>query len=148
MSETPSIINNENVINAKRQWQIISSLNNKFCKEFPYLVLKGNLDYKSSLYIPISPARCFNQRLLNFNQYFVSNINYVFFTRSAYEQCLLRSSTSFAMHQSKASTSTAGTVKSNFKGAIQRFVVRDNGFSFMSLVKGNPAYWKQFYIMY
>ena len=39
---------------------------------------------------------------------------------------------------------SAGTVKSNFKGKIERFVARKKAFSFMSSVRGTPAYWKQF----
>ena len=48
------------------------------------------------------------------------------------------------MHKIKPGTLTAGTVKSNFKGTRERFVAKDNAFSFMSSVKGTPAYWKQF----
>ena len=48
------------------------------------------------------------------------------------------------MHKIKQGILTAGTVKSNFKGSIERFVARDNVFSFMSSVTGTPAYWKQF----
>ena len=48
------------------------------------------------------------------------------------------------MLKTKLGTLTAGTVKSNFKGTIERFVVRDNAFSFMTSVKETPAYWKQF----
>ena len=48
------------------------------------------------------------------------------------------------MQKIKPGTLTAGTVKSNFKGTIERFVAKDNAFSFMSSVKGTPAYWKQF----
>ena len=44
------------------------------------------------------------------------------------------------MHKIKLNTSTARTVKSNFKRTIERFLVRDNTFSFMSSVKGTPAY--------
>ena len=43
------------------------------------------------------------------------------------------------MHKIKPGTLTAGTVKNNFKGTIERFVASDNAFSFMSLVKGTPA---------
>ena len=56
----------------------------------------------------------------------------------------MRSSITFAMHKIKPVTLTAGTVKSNFKGTIERFLAGDNVFSFMSSVKGTPAYWKQF----
>ena len=48
------------------------------------------------------------------------------------------------MHKIKPGTLTAGTVKSNFKKTIERFVARNDAFSFMSSVKGTPAYWKQF----
>ena len=48
------------------------------------------------------------------------------------------------MHKIKPGTLTAGTVKSNFKGTIERFVARDKAFLFMSSVKGTLAYWKQF----
>ena len=48
------------------------------------------------------------------------------------------------MHKIKPGTLTAGTVKNNFKGTIERFVASDNAFSFISSVKGTPAYWKQF----
>ena len=44
------------------------------------------------------------------------------------------------MHKIKPGTLTAGGVKNNFKGTIKRFVA----ISFMSSVKGTPAYWKQF----
>ena len=44
----------------------------------------------------------------------------------------------------KRGTLTAGPVKSNFKGTVERFVPSDNAFSFMRSVKGIPAYWKQF----
>ena len=47
------------------------------------------------------------------------------------------------MHKIKSGTLTAGSVKSNFKESVERFVASDNTFSFMSSVKGTPAYWKQ-----
>ena len=48
------------------------------------------------------------------------------------------------MPKIKPGTLTAGTVKSNFRGAIEKFDARDNEFSFMSSVKGTPACQKQF----
>ena len=94
----------------------------------------------------MSAAWYFNQRLLNFNQYFASDAHFfvVVVARSVYEQHHLRSSINFAMHKIKPGTLKAGTVKSNFKRTIERFVASDNAFSFMSSVKGTPAYWKQF----
>ena len=48
------------------------------------------------------------------------------------------------MHKIQPSTLTIGTVKSNFKGTVERVVSRDNAFSFMSSVKGTLADWQQF----
>ena len=42
--------------------------------------------------VPISPAWKFDQRLLNFNQYFVSDSDYLFTAMSVYEQHHLRKS--------------------------------------------------------
>ena len=44
------------------------------------------------------------------------------------------------MHKIKPGTFIAGVGKSNIKGTIERFVARDNAFSFMSSVKGTPSY--------
>ena len=44
----------------------------------------------------------------------------------------------------KPGTLTAGMVKNNFKGTIERFVSSDDAFSFMISVKATPANWKQF----
>ena len=43
----------------------------------------------------------FNQRLLNFNQYFASDADNIFFARSVYGQRHLRSAINFAMHKIK-----------------------------------------------
>ena len=59
-----------------------------------------------------------------------------------YEQHHLHSSIIFAMRKINPGSFTAGTIKSNFEGTIERFVAKDNAFSFMSSVKGTPTYWK------
>ena len=48
------------------------------------------------------------------------------------------------MYKLKPGTLTAGTVKNNFKGNIERTAASDNTFSCMSSVKGKLAYCKQF----
>ena len=62
-----------------------------------------------------------------------------------FEEYHLRSSISFAVHKTKPGTIPAGTIKNNLKGTLERFVGSDNAFSFMSSVKGTPAY---FHMMY
>ena len=83
------------------------------------------------------------QRLLNFNQYFVSDADYICFIKSVYQQYHLHSSINFAMHKIRQGTLTARTVKNNFKGTIERFFANDNAFSAMGSVNGTSAYWTQ-----
>ena len=102
LSEILSIITNENVKIAPVQGKkSVSILNDKLCEEqpFPYLLPKGTFGYKVPRDILISPARYFNQRVLNFNQHFASDADYIFFVRSVYEQHHLRSSINFAMQK-------------------------------------------------
>ena len=47
------------------------------------------------------------------------------------------------MHKTKPGILTAGAVKNNLKGTIEKFIVSDYVFSFMSSVKGILASWKQ-----
>ena len=70
-SDIPNIVNNENIIIAPSQGKTpVSVLSDEFCEEqtFPYLLPTGKFGYNAPRDIPISPARYFNQRLLNFNQ--------------------------------------------------------------------------------
>ena len=48
----------------------VSILSDGFCEEhaISYLIPKGKLGYNAARYIPISSARYFNQRLLNFKK--------------------------------------------------------------------------------
>ena len=109
-----------------------------------HLLPKGKFGYRVPRDIPVSLASFFNRRLLNFNQYFASDADYILFVRYVYKQHHLRSSIKFAMHKIIPGTFTAGTVKGNFNETIERSVARGNTFSFMSSVKGTPAYWTVF----
>ena len=147
ISEIPNLINEEDVIVAPDLGKSpVSILGDELCEEqaFPYFLPKGKFGYSVPRDIPISPARYFNQRVLNFNQHLASDADYVFFSRSVYKQHHLRSLVNFAMRKIKSGTLTEGTVKNNFKRISERFVASDNAFSFMSSVNGTLAYWEQF----
>ena len=121
-------------------------LSNEFweAQSFPCLPPKSNSGYKGPRDIPKSPARYFNYRLMNFNQYFASDVDYIFFARSVHDQRHLRLSINLDMTKIKPVTLTAGMVTNTLKGTIEKFVASDNAFSFLSSVKGTPAYWKRF----
>ena len=84
------------------------------------------------------------QILLNFNQYFASDADYIFVPRSVYEWHNLLSSISFVIHRIKPNILTAGTIKYNFKGTIKSFVASDYAFLFISSFKVTSACWKYF----
>ena len=67
-----------------------------------------------------------------------------YFLATVYEKHHIKSLINFVMHKIKPAILTTGTVKNNFKGTIERFVASDYAFSYMGLVRGTPAYWKQF----
>ena len=107
ISEIPNIITVENVIIAPEQGKkTVSILSEEFSEDqaFSYPLAKGRFGYNAPRNIPISPAQYFNQSLLNFNQYFVSDADYIVFVRSLFEQRHLRSSITFAMNNSKPGT--------------------------------------------
>ena len=124
ISGIPNIINKKhfqiwfsNIINWGKE--SLSILSDKFCEE------QGKFCCNVSRDVPISLASYFNQRLLNFNQYFASDLGGIFFAGSVYEQHHLRSSISLLCYKIKPGTLTAGTVEKNLKRTIERFVVRD-----------------------
>ena len=81
VSEITNIIDEENVAIAREQGEVpLLILKDEFCEEkaFPHLLPKGKLDFNTPRNIPISPFRHFNQMLLNFNQYFASDADYIF----------------------------------------------------------------------
>ena len=141
--EIPSIINDENVnIVTGQGRKPVSVLSDEFCEEqiFTYLFPEGKFGYNAPRDIPLSPDRYFNKRLLNFNHYFVPDVDYVFSARSVHGQHHIHSSINFAMHKIE---SRQECLKIILKKQLKSLFASDNVFSFMSSVKGAPAYWKQ-----
>ena len=66
---------------------------------------------------------------------FIKGADDIFFDRSVYEQHHVRLSINFAMHKIRPSTVTAGTVKNNNKGTVERCVASDNALSFLSSIE-------------
>ena len=49
-----------------------------------------------------------------------------------------------AMEKIVSDSLNAGKLSKNFKATIQQFIAQDKVYSFMSSIKGTPAYWKKF----
>ena len=147
ISEIPNVISEENVIFAPEQRKLpVSILGDKFCEEqaFPYFLPTGKFVYNAPRDIPVSPVCYFSKWLLNFSQYFPSDADYIYILPGLCMSNITCSSIKFAMHKIKPGTLAARTVKNDLKGTVQRFAASDSAFSFMSSVRGTPAYWERF----
>ena len=84
-----NVINEEDVVIAPRQKKkLVSILGDEFreVQAFRYLLGKSKFDYNAPQDFPISPIWYFGQRLLNFNQYFAADADYVYFVRFVSER--------------------------------------------------------------
>ena len=124
----------------------MSILSDELCEEleFAHLFYDGKPGYRVEREVLLSPVKYFNQRLLNFKQPFAGDPDYIFFARSIVEQCHLKSLINIALQKIRCSELTASSIKGNYKESIKQLLANDNGFSFMTNVKGTPTYWKQF----
>ena len=124
----------------------ISILNDKYCEELahPYLLPTGQFGYNVDRIVKLSPNKYFNQRLLNYKQTFASEADYIFFAHAVYQQLNMTSRINIAMSKVCSNQLTAGMLSKNFKETVKSFVANDEAFSFMSTIKGTPAYWKKF----
>ena len=147
ISVVPSQIDNENVTIAPCQGKTpMSLLTDNSCEELahPYLFPTGKFGYKVQRDIKLTPSRYFNQRLLNYTQKFASEADYIFFVHSVYQQMNMSSRINIAMQKVKTNALTAGVLSQNFKDTVKSFVASNEAYSFMSTIKGTPAYWKKF----
>ena len=120
----------------------MSILSDDHCEElaFPHLFPGGKFEYRVECEVPLSPVKYFNQRLLNFKQILAADPDYIVFARSIVEQCHLKSSINIALQKIRCSELTASSIKGNYKESIKQLLTNDNKFSFMSSLKGTPAY--------
>ena len=123
-----------------------SILNDKYCEEFtfPCLFPKGKFDYKVKRKIKLSPVKYFNQRLLNYTQIFASDPDYIVFVLSVTQQLKLQSQINIAMKKVCSGHLTAGVLSQNFSEKVKSFIVNNEAYHFMNIIKGTPAYWKRF----
>ena len=148
ISKIPAqIVDNENItIGPCEEKKPMSVVSDKYCEEMahPYLFPTGKFGYIVERAIKLSPIKYFNQRLLNYKQSFASEADYIFFAHSLYQQLNMMSSINIAMKKVRSNTLTAGMLSQNFKETVKSFVANDKAYSFMSDIKGTPAYWKKF----
>ena len=89
-------------------------------------------------------SKIFQQTNSNWKQTFAFDADFKFFARAIVEQHHLKSSINISMQKVQGKQITARTVKQNYKESVKRLLSSENADSFMSSIRGAPAYWKQF----
>ena len=120
----------------------ISILNDTSCGEMAHLHLfpTGKFGYKVKRDVLLTPSKYFNQQLLNYSQHFASDPDYLFFVHSVMQKIQLNDQISTAMRKITSNSLNAVMLSSNFTGTVQQFIAQDKAYSFMSSIKGTPAY--------
>ena len=120
-----------------------SLLNNKFCEDLshPLLFPTGKFVFQFKRKVELSPTKYFNQRLLNYTQKLSSD--YIFFAYSLIQNLSLSNHINIAMRKVASNQLTADMLRSNFNEKVQKFIARDQAFTFMNCIKGTPAYWEK-----
>ena len=115
--------------------------NDELCEELPHphLFPKERFGYKAKCQVPITPSKYFNQRLLNYEQGFVSDSGYIFFAHSVLQRTQLNEQINIATRKVATGSSISGMLSKNFKAPIKEFIVSDKAYIFIRLVKGKSA---------
>ena len=136
----------------------MSVLSDEFCEELahPYLFSTGKFGYKVKRNVTLSPVIYINQGLLNFTQKFAPDSDYIFFVHSVprqlalqsqhsvLQQLALQSQINVAVRKVTSASLNVGMINKTFKQCAQQFVANDQTYTFMTSIKGTPAYWKKF----
>ena len=109
----------------------------------PHLFPTGKFGYKVKRKFHLTPSKYFNQRLLHYSQQFASDTDYIFFTHAAMQKIQVNDQNNIAMKKIAPDSLNEGKLSKIFKETIQQFIAQDKVYSFMSSIKGTPAYWKK-----
>ena len=124
----------------------VSVLKDKFCEELVHVHLfpTGQYGYIVEREIPLTLSKYFNQRLLHYTQNFPSDNDYIIFAHTVSQKLQLSSQINIGMKKVLSNYLTAGMLSKIYKQRVQEFIAKDKAFTFMSSIKGTPAYWKKF----
>ena len=70
--------------------------------------------------------------------------DYIYFAHSVLQKVQLSNQINKALKKVVSNNLTAGMLSEDFKARVKEFIAKIQGFSFMSSIKGSPAYWNRF----
>ena len=92
----------------------------------------------------LSPVKYFHQRLLNCSKKFASDTDYIFFARNILQSLSLKEQINIAMRKVSGVSLNAEVLNySCFNETVKKWVSNDQGFRFISSIKGTPSHWKK-----
>ena len=103
----------------------------------------GKFGYKVKRDVPLTPSKHFNQQLLNYSQHFASE---PFYVHSVMQNIQLNDQISITLRKITSNSVNTKMLSNNFKTTVQQFISQDKAYSFMSSIKGTPAYWEKILI--
>ena len=148
-TKTPTIVElEESIVIAPGEGKKPTSiLNDTYCEEMvhPHLLSTGRFGYKVKRNVPLTPSKYFNLRLLNYSQKFASGSDYIFLA-IVMQRIYLNDQMSISIKKTVSDNPNTGMLSKNFKATLHQFIAQDKAYTFISSIKGTPAYWKKFYL--
>ncbi|XP_062597979.1 uncharacterized protein LOC134259411 [Saccostrea cucullata] len=112
-------------------------------KTFPYLFPTGKYSWNESRDVRITLSRYFNNRLMNADNRFAKDTNYIFFCQylSELNQVIEKTQISIRKSVSKLDGGPVTTEMLQNPAVLAKLLRSDEAIRFMQPIRGTPAYW-------
>ena len=122
--------------------QVLQDKTNE-AKSFPTLFPMGSPTYHDFRNNRLTLSRYFNNRILNADGRFATNLEYIFYAQYMSEVNQVSSNISIALRKGHNCNSTTKSQLDmlNNNQSLQRFFQNDEGYRFMKPIRGTPAFW-------
>ncbi|XP_062610660.1 uncharacterized protein LOC134272446 [Saccostrea cucullata] len=113
-------------------------------KSFPHLFPSGNFSWNEDRAVKITLSRYFNNRLMNADNRFAKDTNYIFFSQYMSELNQVIEKTQISIRKSLSKLDSGNAVTSEMlqnPDVLSKLLRNDEALRFMQPIRGTPAYW-------
>ncbi|XP_062616868.1 uncharacterized protein LOC134278575 [Saccostrea cucullata] len=113
-------------------------------KTFPHLFPSGNFSWNEDRDVKITLSRYLNNRLMNSDNRFAKDTNYIFFSQYMSELNQVIEKTQISIRKSLSKLDNGKTVTSEMlqnPDVLSKLLRNDEALRFMQPIRGTPAYW-------
>ncbi|XP_062569582.1 uncharacterized protein LOC134231612 [Saccostrea cucullata] len=113
-------------------------------KSFPHLFPSGNFSWNEDRDVKITLSRYFNNRLMNADNRFAKDTNYIFFSQYMSELNQVIEKTQISIRKSLSKLDSGNAVTSEMlqnPDVLSKLLRNDEALRFMQPIRGTPAYW-------